>query len=299
MFKRLFLLFGVNILIIAMGSLILSFLGVGHYRTAYGLDYQSLAIFCLVFGMLGAVINLMLSKFFAKMIYGVQVVDARGEYAWLVQTVHAMARKSGITKMPEVGIYQSPEMNAFATGPRKNNSLVAVSTGLLHNMNKNEIEGVLAHEVAHVANGDMVTMTLLQGVMNAFVMFLARVIAFVIDQFLRGDEEKGRGLGYFGHMMAVFVLEMIFGILASIVVAWFSRKREFRADAGGAYLAGRDNMIAALSALKRGYDHLSTDKTAMTAMQISSKGLMAALSSHPPLDDRIKALQRATSFKLD
>jgi heat shock protein HtpX len=299
MFKRFFLFFGVNILIIAMLSIVLNLLGVRHYMTANGINYQALMIFCLVWGMGGAFISLFLSKFLAKMTMGVKIVSPTGEYSWLVQTVHQLARKAGLSKMPEVGVYSSSDMNAFATGATKNSSLVAVSTGLLQQMNQDELEGVLGHEVAHIANGDMVTMTLVQGVINAFVMFFARIAAFAVSQALRGDDEDGPGLGYFAHMMTVFAFEIIFGLLGSILVAWFSRFREFRADAGGASLAGKEKMIAALDALQRGYPQLSTGNKAMASMQISTKSSWLALfSSHPPLGERIKALQKMTSFRV-
>lgn len=224
---------------------------------------------------------------------GVSLVEASGPYGNLVQTVHRLARRAGIEKMPEVGIYNSPEVNAFATGPSKNNSLVAVSSGLLSRLNGQEVEGVLGHEVAHIANGDMVTMTLVQGVINAFVMFFARVVAFFISQAMRGDDEEG-GLGFFGYIITVFVFEMIFGLLGSILAAAFSRYREFRADAGGARLAGKDRMISALEALTRTYDDLGKGESAMQSLQISSKSkLVMLLSTHPPLESRIKALKRA------
>ena len=192
MFKRIFLFMLTNILVVVSVSIILSVLGVGNYLTAAGIDYGALMVFCLIWGFVGSGISLLLSKFMAKRMMGVEIVDDRGPYGDLVRKVHQMARAAGIEKMPEVGVYKSPEVNAFATGPSKNNSLVAVSTGLLNQMNSEEVEGVLAHEVAHVANGDMVTMALIQGVVNAFVMFFARVAAFALTQFLRGDRDDDR-----------------------------------------------------------------------------------------------------------
>ncbi len=298
MFKRIALFLAVNILIVAAVSIILSVLGVGRYMGPGGLNYASLAVFCLVWGMVGAFISLLLSKMMAKWMMGVQIVTEDGPHRQLVQTVHRLARKAGMGTMPEVGIYQSDDINAFATGPSRNNSLVAVSTGLLSRMNDDEVEGVLAHEVAHINNGDMVTMTLVQGVVNAFVMFASRVAAYAIDQALRSndDEGNGGGLGAFAYTMLVFVLDIIFGILAAPIVAWFSRVREYRADQGGADLAGTPKMIAALQCLQRAYPQLaeSTSKSdpAFRSMQISSKkGVMSLFSSHPDLEDRISALK--------
>lgn len=292
MFKRLFLMFGVNILIIAMLSIVLSLLGVGHYMTAYGINYESLMIFCLVWGMGGAFISLMISKFMAKTMMGVKIIDNDPQYVWLVQMVHNLARQANLTTMPEVGIYQADEMNAFATGPSRNNSLVAVSTGILHKMSRDELEGVLGHEISHISNGDMVTMTLVQGVVNAFVMFFARIAAYALSQAMRGDDDDGPGMGYLAHMLTVFAFEIVFGILGSIAVAAFSRFREFKADHGGAQLAGRHKMIAALRALQRNYEALSNERNAMSSLQISSKGsLMALLSTHPQLEERIKRLE--------
>ena len=197
--------------------------------------------------------------------------------------------------MPEVGIYNSPEVNAFATGPSKRNSLVAVSTGLLNGMSQDEVEGVLAHEVSHIANGDMVTMTLIQGVVNAFVMFFARIAAFAVSNFMRGDDEEGEGLGWFAHMAVIFVFEIIFGLLGSIVVAFFSRYREYRADSGAARLAGREKMIAALQRLKN-QTYMDKRGESLATLKISNRkgGLAALISTHPSLDDRIKALQRVS-----
>ena len=238
MAKRIVLFLVTNLLVVLTLSVVLSVLGVGRYAGPGGLDIQSLAIFCLVWGMGGAFISLQLSRWMAKRATGMQLVDgqsARGEGAWLYQTVERLTRQAGLP-MPEVGVYDSPEVNAFATGPSRSRSLVAVSTGLLRGMRQNEVEGVLAHEVAHIANGDMVTMTLVQGVMNAFVMFFARLIASL----LRGNSRDNGG--YAMNYLVVFVLEIGLGILGSMVTAWFSRQREFRADYGGATLAGRGNM---------------------------------------------------------
>jgi heat shock protein HtpX len=294
--RRIFLFILTNILVIATVSIIFSILGVNHWVDAYGINYQALLVFCLVWGFVGSGISLLMSKFMAKTMMRVQIVEANGSYGELVRKVHQMARQAGLEKMPEVGVYQSPEVNAFATGPSRNNSLVAVSTGLLNQMNTEEVEGVLAHEVAHIANGDMVTMALIQGVVNAFVMFFARIAAFLITQAMSSnrDNERGASSGflYYGIVM---LFEIVFGFLAMFIVAYFSRIREFRADKGGAQYAGREKMIAALRKLKARIDYVDDSQDAIKAMKISSKkGLMSFLSTHPSLDDRIAALERAS-----
>lgn len=292
MFKRIGLFLLTNIAVIVMVSIILNLLGVGGYYTPEGIDHTALLIFCGVWGMVGAFISLRMSKFMAKKFMGVQIVDGQGQYAALVNTVHQLAKQANLPKMPEVGVYNSPEVNAFATGPSKKNSLVAVSTGLLQGMRQDEIEGVLAHEISHIENGDMVTMTLIQGVVNAFVMFFARIAAFAVSNFL-SDDEEGQGLGFFAHIMVIMVFELIFGLLGSIVVAFFSRFREFKADAGAARLAGREKMIAALERLKQ---QTVIDKRGegLATLKISNRktGLANLIATHPSLDDRIKALQR-------
>lgn len=293
--KRIALFALVNILIVVTISTVLKILGVEPYLTQAGLNYQSLAIFCLLWGMGGSFISLMLSKFMAKRFMGVQMVTATGPYQRLVSLVHQLSRKAGLTEMPEVGLYESPEINAFATGPSKNNSLVAVSSGLLQRMDDEEVEGVIAHEVSHIANGDMVTMALIQGVVNAFVMFFARIVAFAIDQALRSDDEDGKGLGFFAHYMVVMVCEMLFGILGMIVVSFFSRWREYRADAGSARIASKSKMVKALKALQRNYQAIDDgqDKSGFKALKISShKSWFALFSTHPSLEDRIAALDR-------
>lgn len=298
MFKRIGLLFLVNIAVIVTVSIILNILGVAPYMTQAGISYQALAIFCLVWGMAGSFISLMMSKFIAKTMMGVKVIDPSspyGTYAHILHKVHNMAKAAGLRKMPEVGVYESPEINAFATGPGKNNSLVAVSSGLLARMSEDEIDGVLGHEIAHIANGDMVTMALLQGIINAFVMFFARIAAFALRNFLRGDDDD-EGFapgGGFAYMISVFVFEILFSFLAMFVVAFFSRFREYRADEGGARFAGRDKMVNALRALQRTYDSLAISSDNIKCMKISSKSsFMALLSTHPSLEDRIKALER-------
>ena len=296
--KRFGLLMVVNLLVVVTISLILSLLNVSPYLTRRGLDYSSLMIFCLVWGMGGAFISLGLSRIMARWMMGVQVIDperAVGAEADLVQTVYRLARGAGISTMPQVGIYDSPEVNAFATGPTQNRSLVAVSSGLLRSMSRNEIEGVLGHEIAHVANGDMVTLTLIQGVMNAFVMFLARVVAFFLASALSGNRssDEERGGNPMVQFMTTMVFEMIFGLLGMMVVSWFSRYREYRADSGGARLAGRENMVAALERLRRNSDMVDPSQPALAAFKISSRpgGFLALLSTHPPLEERIARLR--------
>ena len=303
--KRIVLFLAVNFLVVITLSIVGSLLGIPHYMSGTGMDYSALMAFCLLWGMGGAVISLMLSRILAKWAMGVQVIDPNTnnpQLRELVQTVHGLSRRAGLSTMPEVGIYDSPEVNAFATGPTKSRSLVAVSSGLLQRMDKHAVEGVLGHEIAHVANGDMVTLTLIQGIVNAFVMFLARIIAFAISQAMSSRDENGRGMGPMVHMMVVWVLEILFMILGSLVVFWFSRWREFRADAGGATLAGRDKMISALQSLSlvhgRGLDDLSRpgDQNAYQAFKISARnksGLARLFMTHPPLEERIARLQRA------
>lgn len=295
MFKRFAIFFATNILIIITISVVMSVLGVQPYLQENGLNYQSLAIFCLVWGMTGSFISLALSRVMAKWMMGVKVIDPQraGEFSWLVQTVHNLARQANLPA-PEVGVYESPEVNAFATGPTKSRALVAVSSGLMQRMNKNEIEGVLAHEVAHIQNGDMVTMTLVQGVINAFVMFFARIIGHLAAQSVKEDAR------YMVRSLVTIAFELIFGILGMLVVSSFSRAREFRADAGSAKLAGRSNMIAALQALVRmqGIDPQAPQPASMQAFKIASNNPTSwrfMFSTHPPLQERIKALESLTS----
>lgn len=299
MFKRILIFFAVSLLVSITISTLLSFLGIGNYITQTGLNYGTLMIFCLVWGLGGSFITLLISKPLAKWSMGVQILEDDSHP--LVRKVHALARKAGIEKMPEVGIYQSMDVNAFATGRSKNNSLVAVSTGLLDRMNENEIEGVLAHEVAHIANGDMVTMTLVSGVVNAFVMFFSRIVAFAITQGMKKDDDDSP-VNPFVHSMIVFALDIVFGLLAMPIIAWFSRYREYRADLGGASLAGKEKMIGALQSLQRAYPQLleapSTNAN-YSSMQISSKtNWLELLSTHPPLEKRIEALKNNSQLAL-
>ena len=298
--KRVLLFIAVNILVVLTISITLNLLGVRPYLDARGINYRALLIFCAVWGMGGAFISLGLSRVMAKWSMGVKVIDpnaAHPELQGLVQTVHRLALAAGLRTMPQVGVYESDEVNAFATGPTKNRSLVAVSTGLLRRLRRDEVEGVLGHEIAHVANGDMVTMTLVQGVVNAFTMFLARVLAFFVAQLFRRDDEEGGGVSHLVYFVATLVFDIAFSILGSIVVAWFSRLREFRADAGGARLAGREQMIGALEALQRTYGIVdpASSQAAVQTLKISGHptGLMRFFSTHPPLETRIARLKMA------
>lgn len=289
--KRVFLFVTTNILIIATLSIVMSVFGIQSYLDVKGINYQSLMTFCVLWGFGGALISLALSRIMAKWMMGVKVIelDTRDpELRSLVHKVHGFARKAGLQKMPEVGYYEADDLNAFATGPTKNRSLVAVSTGLLRHMNDQELDGVLAHEVAHIANGDMVTMTLVQGIVNAFVMFLARIIAFFASQLVSEDK---RNMVQFS---VVIALEIGLGILGMIVVAFFSRKREYRADSGGAALSTRQNMISALERLKVNNQlSLTEDQPAIASLKISGKagGILKLFSTHPELDDRIQSLK--------
>ena len=290
MLKRVFLFMAVNLLILVTLSITLNVLGVRPYLTAYGIDYQALMMFCLVWGMGGAFISLALSRVMAKWMMGVQVIsptEARGGEAELVAAVHRLAQAAGLPAMPEVGIYNSPEVNAFATGPTKSRALVAVSTGILSAMDKTELEGVLAHEVSHIANGDMVTMTLIQGIVNAFVMFLARVIGFFLSLQVKAENRR------MVNMVVVLLLDILLSILGMLVVAFFSRKREYAADAGSARLAGREKMIAALERLWDNRGAVEKEHQSLATLKISgsSGGFFALLSTHPPLPSRIAALK--------
>lgn len=290
--KRIVLFLATNLAVMLVMSLVLSLLGVNRYFTGSGLNLGTLMVFSLVVGFTGAIFSLLISKPMAKWSTGARVIDAPSSSTelWLVDTVRRLAGRAGIA-MPEVAVYEG-EANAFATGAFKNSALVAVSTGLLESMNKDEVEAVLGHEIAHVANGDMVTMTLIQGVVNTFVVFLARVVGYAIDKavFRNNDENRGPGIGY---TITVFICEMLFGLLASIIVAWFSRQREFRADAGSAKLLGSGQpMIHALARLG-GLEPGELPKS-MASSGISDKpGISALFSTHPPIEQRIAALRGA------
>lgn len=287
--KRVFLFLMTNLAIMLMLSLTMRLLGVEPYLNGRGLNLNALLVFAAVMGMGGSLISLALSKWTAKMSVGAQVIESPRNEAerWLVETVRRQAQQANIG-MPDVAIYESPEVNAFATGMNKNHALVAVSTGLLQSMSREEAEAVLGHEVSHVANGDMVTLALIQGVVNTFVMFLSRVIGYVVDKVVF-KTERGTGPAFF---VTMIVAEMVLGLLASIIVMWFSRQREFRADRGGASLAGRQKMIAALERLQRVHSEPLPDK--MAAFGISGAGgggLKRLFMTHPPLEERIAALK--------
>jgi heat shock protein HtpX len=296
MAKRIFLFLVLNFLVVLMISIIMNIFNVQPYLQSYGLDYKSLLVFCFIWGMGGAFISLGLSRVMAKWMMGVKVIELHTknpEERQLLEMVHRLARKADLSTMPEVGIYKSNEVNAFATGPTRSRALVAVSTGLLSRMKENEMEGVIGHEITHVANGDMVTMTLLQGVVNAFVMFLARVLAYVISGVGRNRQNSsGVSMSY---ILLVYLFEVIFMILGSIVVAAYSRYREYRADAGGARLAGKEAMISSLQTLRVLQEIKDPhENPAMAAFKIShsaKKGLISLFASHPPLESRIERLQ--------
>ncbi len=298
--KRVMLFLATNLAVIVVLSVVLRLLGVERILDAsgVGLDYQSLLIFAAVFGFGGAFISLMMSKWMAKMAMGVQVIEhpSNAVEQWLVDTVARLSHQAGIA-MPEVGIYDAPEPNAFATGPSKNDALVAVSTGLLQTMTPEEVEAVLGHEIGHVANGDMVTLTLIQGVVNTFVIFIARVVGHVVDRVVFKNEE-GHGPAFW---ITTMVMEILVGFLASMIVAWFSRQREFRADAAGAYLTSPRHMIAALERLRAYAQMPSLMPESVKAFGIRSGGTGSALlqlfATHPPLEERIEALQRLAAVR--
>ncbi len=288
---RIVLFLATNLAILLVLGLVMNLL-----LPAFGIDpsgYGGLLLFAAAFGFGGAFISLAISRWMAKRTTGAQVITKprNSTETWLVQTVERLSRKAGIP-MPEVAIFDSPAPNAFATGASKKSSLVAVSTGLLRNMNQDEVEAVLAHEVAHIANGDMVTLTLIQGVVNTFVIFFARVIAGAIDNATRSNSQSGQGLGGMAYFAIVMVLELVFGILASIIVFWFSRQREFRADAGSAQLVGRDKMIAALRRLQQGQESQLDGSMMAFGIQSESRRFSELFLTHPPLEKRIHALQR-------
>jgi heat shock protein HtpX len=294
--KRIVLFLLTNIAVLLVLSIVLRLLGVDSIfaRNGVDLDLRALLIFAAVFGMGGSFISLALSKFMAIHAMRAHVIDSpqNDAEAWLVRTVQHHAQAAGIG-MPQVAIFASDAPNAFATGARRDHALVAVSTGLLQRMNRNEVEAVLGHEITHVANGDMVTLALIQGVVNTFVIFLSRVIGFLVDNMLRrGDRENHYGPGP-GFFIASLVAQVLLGFLATIVVCWFSRQREFRADAGGARLAGTPNMIGALERLKAGQPQPLPE--ALRAFGIAGNGVMRLFATHPPLDERIAALRAGTA----
>ncbi len=296
MFKRISLFILTNIAILVAINVVLALLrafGIFDAAQALGGSYAPLLIVSAVVGFSGSFLSLFISKWMAKWSTGAKVITTPRNDAerWLLDAVARHANRAGI-KTPEVAVYDAPEMNAFATGPSKNNSLVAVSTGLLQQMRREEIDAVLGHEIAHVANGDMVTLTLIQGVLNTFVFFFSRIIGNLVDSMLRSrdDENRGPGIGYW---VATFAAEIVLGIFAMMIVQWFSRRREFRADEGGASLAGRDNMVSALRRLGQGQGSNLPDSIAAFGISPKRSGMLSLFSSHPPIEERIARLQHA------
>jgi heat shock protein HtpX len=287
--KRVILFVLTNLAVVVVLGIVASLLGVNRYLTANGLNLTSLLVFAAIMGFGGSIISLLISKPMAKWTAGVRIIDgsANSDEAWIVSTVRKHAEKAGIG-MPEVGIFEG-EPNAFATGAFKNSALVAVSTGLLHGMTPEEVEAVIGHEIAHIANGDMVTMTLIQGVMNTFVVFLSRVVGYLVDSWLsRGEQRRGPGIGYY---VTTIVLDIVFGFVAAMIVAWFSRHREFRADAGSAQLLGRKqpmiNALARLGGMVPGELPKSIQAFGITS------GVGKLFATHPPIEERIAALQNS------
>ncbi len=285
---RIILYLATNLAILVLLGIVMSILGLDSGSTS------GLLVMAALFGMGGSFISLAMSKWIAKKSTGAKVIDQPSNQteAWLISTVRRQAEMAGIG-MPEVAIYNAPDMNAFATGMKRDDALVAVSSGLLQNMNKDEVEGVLAHEISHVANGDMVTLTLIQGVLNTFVIFLSRMVAGVINSSLSQNREGG-GLGFLGYMAVTIFLELVLGLFASLIVMWFSRKREFRADSGAAHLAGKQKMISALQRLKAHHEPSQLpDQVSAFGIKGKQGGLASLFRSHPPLEERIAALQNS------
>lgn len=295
MFSRIGLFLVTNIAVLAVLSISMRVLGIDQMLATQdiGINLTGLLFMAAIIGFAGSFISLAMSKWMAKRSMGVQLITSpsNSHERWLLETVHSQAEKAGIG-MPEVGVFNSPEPNAFATGMNRNNALVAVSSGLLQNMTQDEVEAVLGHEVSHVANGDMITMGLLQGVLNTFVIFISRVIGTFVDRVVFKNE-RGFGIGYF---VVSIIAELILGVFAAMIAAWFSRRREFRADAGGAQLAGKQKMIAALQRLQKNQQEKSAMPSELAAFGISGSlkhGIAAALMTHPPLAERIEVLRNS------
>jgi heat shock protein HtpX len=302
--KRVLIYLAVNFAVVLTISLVMNFLGLGYYLSAQGIDYRGLLVYCALFGFLGSFISLQMSRFIAIHAMGVQLIDPErpsgDAEAFLVQKVRSLCSQAGLDTLPQIGIYPSPEVNAFATGPSKNRALLAVSAGLLQRMDDRALEGVIGHELSHVANGDMVTMTLLQGVANTFVMFFARIIAFAIDQALRSrdDDRRGGGLGYFGYYLVVMLLETVLMVLASVLIYWVSRRREYAADAGSARLTSRETMIHALESLQENVNLVDNRQASVATLKIHGEppSVWAKLfRSHPSLEARIQALREGAA----
>lgn len=299
MFKRISIFLVLNILIVLTISFLLKVFNIAPYLKSYGIDYKTLAIFCFIWGMGGAFISLLLSRKMAKWMMGVHIIDSNTKNPddkMLYDMVARLARKAGLPETPEVGIFESKDPNAFATGPTKRKALVAVSSGLLHYMPKEEVEAVIGHEISHVANGDMVTMTLVQGVVNAFVMFLARILAFAFSAM---DKDDRRGFSYGSYILFTYLFEIVFMVLGALVVAYVSRQREFRADKGSSDLLGKAPMIASLRRLEAFHAKKSVaeEHPSIAALMINrpkkkSAGILALWASHPPISERIARLER-------
>lgn len=287
MLRRFGYFFLTNLLVLVTISIMMSLLGVRGYMDANGINYQALLVWCFIWGMAGSFVSLQLSRWSAKKMMGIQLIDPQspGQFSWLTQKVEQCSKAANLPKLPEIGIYESPEINAFATGPSKSRSLVAFSTGIINSMNKDELEGVIAHEIAHIQNGDMVTMTLIQGVMNAFVLFFSRIISFAVANLF--DENKRAIIRF----VSTIIFDILLSILAHLVVNFFSRKREYRADAGASALVGREKMIAALEHLKRRFEPME-DVKSLATMKIAGAG-DSFWSTHPSLDNRIGALKNS------
>lgn len=298
-FKRIFLFLLVNFLVFTTISIVLSIFNVRPYISQHGINYFDLLIFCFIWGTGGAFISLALSRVMAKWMMGVKIIDPKtkdSHLRTLLDVVYRLSQKAHLSKMPQVGIYHSAEVNAFATGPTKKRSLVAVSSALLEKMDADQLEGILAHEITHITNGDMVTMTLLQGIVNAFVMFLSRLLAFILSGVGQGNRKGSWGAFY----LFTILFEILFMFLGALVVFWYSRKREFGADAGGAHLAGKEKMVSALEGLKAFVKQRvpSAKKPALQTFKISTapkSGLAYLFSSHPPLEERIARLRTGSS----
>ncbi len=303
MVKRIALFLVVNALVIVTISILINLIGLRPYLTARGIDYGSLLIMAALFGFVGAFISLQLSRWTAKTGMGVRLIDVQNpgssEEMRLVQLVRRLCDQAGLDKLPEIGIYRSPEVNAFATGPSRRRALLAISSGLLGAMDSHAVEGVLGHEISHIVNGDMVTMTLVQGIVNTFVIFASYVLAILIEQAMSRDREgreEGGGMGFFMQYILINVLETALFFIASPIIYWFSRWREYRADAGSARLTGRETMIHALEQLKEATQVVDNRAPALSTFKINGRGrgLMALLfATHPPIDARIAALKRA------
>ncbi len=297
--KRIILFIAVNLLVLLVISFVVSLLGLKPWLSSRGIDYQSLLIMCALFGFGGAFISLQISRWTAKRALGVELIDVQnpggGVESQIVTKVRDLCRRAGLETLPEIGIYQSPEINAFATGPSRNRALLAISSSLLNHMDSGAVDGVIGHEITHIVNGDMVTMTLLQGLVNTFVMFVAQIAVFAIENAMRKNDDERGGLGFIAQFLLISVLESALFLLASPVIYWFSRRREYQADSGSAHLTSPQTMIHALESLQTAMSVEDNRAPALSTFKINGRGrgLIAALfASHPPLDARIAALKR-------